>query len=820
MNGKTRTQRRLGQILIDRGVIDEEALARALAEQLDLSFWEPCAADPALALDLPQDLARGLPALPFRRDPNGDLHVAVGDPTDPELTSSLKALLGPSITLYVAAPQQLRAALELAYAGTTEASPKVEPIPSSAVDHDPLPIPAEIRADLAHLLDDGEPAGSSVTMEAMDRPGDNRIEFDAAATTLPTEGVAAEPLPSVGPAMDAPLIEPAERTAALADLAPSLGRRKASDPPRKRRPAPVELVAAEGTGAELATLLATLSEDAPGGAFDALAAALVARAITWRASVIEIISAESTVRLRYRVDGSWQGALMLPRWAGLGVFAALDRHVGSQHRPSAQERVGRLQVRSGEQSIELLQRCQVRGDRERRTLRLLDPKVLPRVESLGIPNDVARRIRQWTAAREGIVLVTSPVDGGRSTTLYAIAHDLSRGRKTVVIDRYAAFQLADAAVIARDEAGPRTLAAALTAAMASEPRCLVVDGVSGGSELAALLALASRGVLIVLGVAGNDALEALSHLRQRGVADALIGEPLLGVVEQRLVRLLCPHCAEREPLDAALAHALGLVVETMPPTVPVAGEGCAVCHHSGFQGRHPIFTRVELAAGVPLGCDEEDLRALIDSDRPRSAPSLAVPLLAQNRASLREIGRVVGMRSAAAARQNSPRVSVAAPGWDPGVTGDDTMAGVPGPGDESLSLDGIPPSSEGRDEDERFRILVLESQDSVGPLLAAELAPGEYRIVVGDDIDQTMVLAREESPAAIVLGLTYRDDGLAWVQTLRGLDECTFVPLLVVVEGSSVDPMDLLVAGADEILDASSPDPLIAALRAELHGVG
>jgi type II secretory ATPase GspE/PulE/Tfp pilus assembly ATPase PilB-like protein len=819
VSGKSE-RRRLGRILIDRGVIDEEALARALAEQQGLSFWEPCAADSRLVLDLPQDLARGWPALPFRRDPNGDLHVAVADPTDPELRSGLDALLGPSITLYVAAPEQLLAALEVAYAGTTEASPQVEPAPLPAAPFDPSPIPPEIEADLALLLDDGEPAGSSVTIEAGDRASDLSIVFDAAATTLPTEGIAAERLPSSGPAMDAPLSQPAGRAAALADLAPSLGRSRTSSPPRPRRSPSVELVAAEGTGAELATLLATLSEDAPGGAFDALAAALVARAITWRANVIEFITSESTVRLRYRVDGSWQGVLMLPLWAGVGLFAALNRHVGAEGRPTAQERVGRLPVRSGEHSIELLQRSQVRGERERRTLRVLDPRVLPRTDTLGIPKDVARRVRQWTAAREGIVLVASPADSGRSTTLYAIAHDLARGRRTVVIDRYAAFSLADATVIARDEEGPRDLTAALALARSSELRCLVVDGVSGGSDLAAMLALASRGVLIVLGVPGNDAFEALSHLRQRGVSDSLLGEQLLGVVEQRLLRLLCPHCAEREPLDPALAHALGLVVETMPPTVPVAGAGCAACRHSGFQGRHPIFTRVELAAGVPLGCDEEDLRTLVDSDRPRSAPSLAVPLLAQNRTSLREIGRVVGMRSAAAARQSAPHVSVASPGWDPGVTGDDTMAGVPGPGEESLSLDGIPHGSGGRDDDERFRILVLETQDRVGPLLAAELPPGEYRIVVGDDLAQSQVLAREEGPAAIVLGPTERDDALTWVQSLRAIDECTFVPMVVVVDGNPADPMDLLLAGADEVLDAGLDERIVATLRAALHGVG
>lgn len=813
--------RRLGQILIDRGEIDGQALARALAEQSGLPFWEPCVADPAVALDLPQDLARGLPALPFRRAPAGHLHVAVVDPTDREVLASLEALLGREIRLHVAEREPLLAALDEAYAGSTETSPPVIEEHRAAIEADPLPVAAEIRADLAHLLDDDDGPGSSVTMEASDRPSDIRVEFDAAATTLPTEGIAADRIPSAGPSMQATLLAPSEGTGALAGLAPSLGSRPAAPRQRPKARAPIALVATEGTSAELATLLATLSEDAPAGAFDALAAALVSRAITWRASVIEGISAESSVRLRYRVDGSWQGALVLPRWAGRGLFAALDRHAGVEHRPAANERVARLPVRLGERSIELLQRTQLRGDRERRTLRLLDPKANPRTEALGIPPEVARRVRQWTAAREGIVLVTSPVDGGRSTTLYAIARELARSRPTVIIDEYEAFTVPGVTVIARDEAGPSELGAALEVALAADPRCLVVDGVSGGSALTALLAQAARGMLIVLGVDGNDALDALSHLRQRGVPDALLGGSLIGIIEQRLIRLLCPHCAEREPLDPMLAHALGLVVETMPPTVPLAGSGCAACHHSGFQGRHPIFTRVELSSGVPAGCSEDELRTLVNADRPRSAPGLAVPLLAKGRTSLREIGRVVGVRSAAAATQHgSPKVSVAAPGWDPGVTGEETMAGVMEPGGESLSLDGVPEGSEGRDGDERYRILVLESQDSVGPLLAAELPPGEYRIVVGDDLDQSVRLAMEEGPNALVIGVSERDDGRKWVQTLRAVDACTFIPLVVVDDSSAIDPMDLLVGGADEVIAAHNPDRLLAALRALLHGVG
>ncbi len=820
MSGNSeRTRRRIGQILIARGLITEEDLARALADQLGLPFWEPCDADAAVVLDLPQDLARGLPALPFFRASDGQLHVAISDPTDPEVRSSLEALLGGALRVYVAAPGQLLAALDRAYTGTTEVSAPVEPQPQGM---DPHPVAADILADLALLVDDeSDIAGSSVTLEAADRLGDTPTAFDAAAATLPSEGLRIAPPPPSGPGMQAPRSSEPAPTAGLASLSPSLGRRSGTQRRLDADPTPRELVASEGTGTELAPLLATLSEDAPGGAFDALAAALVSRAIAWRASVIEGISSESSVRLRYRVDGSWQGSLVLPRWAGRGLFAALDRHIGRQHKPASAERVGRLTVRVGERSMELLQRTQIRGDRERRTLRLLDPRVRPRIDSLGIPADVGRRLKQWTAAREGIVLVTSPADGGRSSTLYAIAHELAGGRTTAIIDQYAAFALPNVTVIARDEAGPRDLASALQAAMAGEPRCLVVDGITGGSHLSALLALASRGVLIVLGVQGNDALEALTSLRQRGVPDALLGEQVLGIVEQRLVRLLCPGCADREPLDPALAHALGLVVETMPPTVPVSGAGCAACHHSGFQGRYPVFTRVELSSGLPAGCSEEELRTLINGGRPRSAPSLAVPLLAQGRTSLREIGRVVGVRSAAAAsRHDSPRVSVAAPDWDPGVTGEETMAGILEAGEESLSLDGLPRSSEDRDGDERFRILVLESCDQVGPYLAGELPPGEYRILVGDDLEQTARLAQEESPAALVLGLTERDDGVAWLQALRALEECTFIPVIAVHDGCAADPMDLLVGGADEVIDGRFPGRLVATLQGLLHSVG
>lgn len=811
---------RLGEILLRQGAIDEAQLARALAEQAGLPLWEPCEADAAVVLDLPQDLARGLPALPFRRDPTGAVHVAIVDPSDTEALSNLEALLGRDLAFHVALPDQLLEALDRAYAGSTaKAAPPVQQRDE--------PIPAGILADLAVLAEDDDGPGASLTMES---PGARPLKvYDASATTLPTEGMRAEPAPveasraeaERAPRMASRQEQVPEAAPGLAGLSPSLGSRR-SVPAEGSHAGPMhtELIINEGHGGEIPALLATLAADSPGGAFDAFLGALVSRALAWRASVIELITSGDATRLRYRVDGSWQGALMLPRWAGDGLGAALDRHVLASHNPEPRVRVGRIPARRGERSLELLVRSETRGDRRRRTVRILDPKTQTSTSQLGLPPDVARRIRQWTAGREGLVLVCSPNDGGRSTTLYAIARDLARSRPTVVLDRFVASPVAGATLIALDEDGPHNLTEALPAALTAEPRCIVADRVGGGSELSALLGLAARGMLVVLGVEGADAHAALTTLRKRGVPDILLGPQILGIVEQRLLRLLCPHCGTREPLDPVLASALGLVVETMPPDVPVAGPGCAHCHHSGFVGRAPLFTRVELSAGVSPGISDDELRAHVDANRPTSAPALALPLLAKGRTSLREIGRVVGVRNAssATAPQAVPLVSVMSPEWSGSVTGDQTMAGPMESGEESISLDGLADGMP--DTDDRFRILVLESQDSVGPLLATQLPPGEYRIVVGDDLEQSLRLAGEEHPAALVLGTTQRDQPLEWIEALRARPECTFLPLVVVDDNSGLDPMDLLVAGADEVIQASAAAQLGAGLRALLHRVG
>ena len=801
MTSSDRTRDRLGAILIRRGAITASTLANALAEQFDLPRWRARTVDAAIALDLPQDLARGLPAVPFERRGDGTLCVAIADPSDDGVRESLTALLGENLELHVAAEDELLEALDQAYAAAEEPAPRVLTHQTGA--------PAPVDDDESEA-----PASASVTLESPGFAPKPPVPEDAAAATLPSEDLsdALPAAPAEGPEMGPErLSRPAPSV--LSGLAPSLGGRSPGEPTVDGPPARAELVV-PADGAEFASLLATLSPQAPPGTFDGLAGALVGRALAWRASTIEMIRAEDVVRIRYRVDGSWQGDLMLPRWAGDHLFDALDRHLVSSAASGPQ--LGRIAVRHGAHSLDLLQRSTVRGQRERRSLRLLDRKALVRTDRLGLPPDLARRVRQWTAAREGLVLVATPHDGGRSTTLYAIARELAEGRPTAIIDRFAAFPVPDATVIAREETGPLRLEAAVDAALGADPRCIVVDGVSGGSELAGLLGLATRGLLLVVGVRGIDALEALSGLRRHGVPDVLLGPQLLGVVEQRMLRLLCPQCAGREPTDPMLVNALGVVSESMPADVPVAGAGCPGCHHTGFAGRMPLFTRVELPGGVPPGIAEADLAALVDASRPVSAPTLALPLLAKGRASLREIGRAVGVRNAgtAAPPSTGPVVSVMAPGWE-GTTGETTMAGTMDlDASESISLDGLPDGPDIQDGDERFRILVLERQDAVGPLLASELPPGAYRIVVADDLQQALSLAGEVQPAAIVLGVTARDQPLAWLSALRVAPECTFVPVVVVDDRSGLDPMDLLLAGADEVVDAASEAGVLGSVRA------
>lgn len=567
-------RRRLGEILLAANRISAEDLARALASQFDLPFVSSSDAVP---------------------DP-----AVVGDVPE-ELARKLRVL-------------PLRMTADGAVLAAVDDPTGLERLEPMAIVLDVELRPAVIATDvLDALLTKGwKPKAPLPPVRPKSRPVEPTPEPEErpSSVVLPAPVTMLQPLePMVAHRPAADMIEVHAPSSAILPAIPAPGTStfqvRAADIP--------------GARARLSGL------PAPGGTADA-AVAVLAAALDVDAVAVELRGEES-LTLRWLAEGAWEsGPELGPGWSR--ALAPLLPGPGGRVTQT-------LVMPAGPAAL----RCDgagSKGDPVRTwSLHASNEPMAP--DRLGLLPEDLRRMRQWVQGREGIVLVVGPARSGRTTTLRSIARHLLFGRSARWVGPA---PIGVPPGIPTSDTIPADAQGALAAtarALASNPRVLFVDDVPADGLRTALLA-GSEGVLVVAGVRSADAASALSDLRRSGVPDLALSEPLLGIIEQRAIRVLCAGCRQRGPVVRAHALALGMAADVLPPQLVLPGGGCASCRGRTYVGRRVLFTRIEFVGGVTsaLGAD---LPAAIDRARSRRMPEMAASLAAQGVTDLGEIAR-------------------------------------------------------------------------------------------------------------------------------------------------------------------------------------
>ncbi|GEM_PF-2384249 len=553
-----------------------------------------------------------------------------------------------------------------------------------------------------------------------------------------------------------------------------------------------------------------------------LLAALLAHGLDRQCDALRLRAEGSQLRVDYRVDGEMQLAVRLPAWSRIAAVEAIHRAVGLPLGEPTGHGVGRgfEAIWSGRPV-----RCRIASvggaPEPSLVLRIRDSGSVRDVNGLGLPADVRKRLRQWGAARQGVILVVGPEDSGRSTTLRAIARAEAKRRRTCVVGPWDLFTT-DGQETYRygDGPGEEDIAVAVHHALARDPDVLVVDGVEHAAGL--VLRAADDGRLVIAGLRGDDAVDGLSNLLEH-VSEALLGGQLLGVIEQRTARGLCGSCKSSSPVDKALAKRMGLRADTMPASLPARGPGCRACRHTGSRGRHPLFTRVEASGDLPAGSSKARgrLKVYVDGNRPVSAAEEGLGLVVQGRLSLHDLALALGVEVVTG---GADKVVVTADGWDGLV--EETMEGpAPFPASEDEITEASGPrmlpdllgEAEGPSgeflgspvstEDPGGRLLLVLGGDGLDDRLRKALPEGEFRVASVADVASARDFIQRTAPRAILLSVAGDVTGsVAQVGVLREDLASAFLPLLAVgVDGD--DAHQLVRAGADETLAAGLTGP-------------
>ena len=226
---------------------------------------------------------------------------------------------------------------------------------------------------------------------------------------------------------------------------------------------------------------------------------------------------------------------------------------------------------------------------EKIVLRLLDKsnRNLDK-ESLGIEGRDLELYNALLKNTSGVILLVGPTGSGKSTTLYAMIRDLARDEVNIVtLEDPVEYHIPGVSQCQINEKTGMTFAGGLRAILRQDPDIISVGEIRDGETASIAMRAAITGHLVLSTLHTNDAPSAVDRLRDVGVEPWLISGALRGVVSQRLVRRICPHCKRAyHPASDELAL-LGL--DDAPDLVFYKGEGCPDCHHTGYTGRRAVF---------------------------------------------------------------------------------------------------------------------------------------------------------------------------------------------------------------------------------------
>ncbi len=337
--------------------------------------------------------------------------------------------------------------------------------------------------------------------------------------------------------------------------------------------------------------------------------ALLTQAIKENASDIHIEPFENRLTVRFRVDGVLREVLQPPRALApiivsrIKVMARLD--IAEKRLPQD----GRISLRVAGRAVDVRVSTIPAGHGERVVLRLLDKQAgRLDLEQLGMQASDQSKMDRLIRKPHGIILVTGPTGSGKTTTLYAaLARINDRTRNIMTVEDPIEYYIDGIGQTQVNTKIQMSFARGLRAILRQDPDVVMVGEIRDleTGEIAVQASLTGHLVLSTLHT--NTAVGSITRLRDMGVEPFLLASSLIGLLAQRLVRLLCADCKQPYQADASENRVLGL--DENAKTTIYRATGCDKCRQTGYRGRTGIHELIEV---------DETLRRMIHDNAPEA----------------------------------------------------------------------------------------------------------------------------------------------------------------------------------------------------------
>ena len=341
---------------------------------------------------------------------------------------------------------------------------------------------------------------------------------------------------------------------------------------------------------------------------------IFSNAIKSKASDIHIEVFDSHVKVRYRIDGVLNEVIRMPKESQSALIARIKIMANMDIAEKRIPQDGRIMTDMGNEKIDLRVSVLPTIHGEKAVIRILKKdKNLVNKNFLGFNKKQLERIEKMMKSPFGIVLVTGPTGSGKTTTLYALLNELNTSDKNIVtIEDPVEYEMEGINQVNINAKAGLTFTSGLRSILRQDPDIVMIGEIRDGDTAQIATRAAITGHFVLSTIHTNDAASAVIRLVDMGIESYIVSTALSGIIAQRLVKKLCPHCKAKFIPTRAEREMVGIIHDEHIELYNAIG--CSKCGNTGYQGRIGLFEVMEITNihrdMIQEGKSTEDLRRL------------------------------------------------------------------------------------------------------------------------------------------------------------------------------------------------------------------
>ena len=383
-----------------------------------------------------------------------------------------------------------------------------------------------------------------------------------------------------------------------------------------RNEATASAAGAESTDARFVATSLDGEDDAQSAPTIRLVNSIIERAATERASDVHLEPREGDLQVRMRIDGLMRNVLTVPRDLQGSVISRLKIMGGMNIAERRVPQDGRANVRIKSRDIDLRLSTLPTIYGESVVVRLLDKSTqLLDPKGIGLYGENLEKYEKLVHSNSGVLLIAGPTGSGKSSTMYTMIRELNTEQvKLITLEDPVEYNIDGTNQVQINEKTGLTFSSGLRSILRQDPDIVAVGEIRDGETAEIAMRAAITGHLVLSTIHTYDSLSTIDRLLDIGVEPYLISSGLRGIVSQRLVRRICPHCREEYQPSADDLDLLGLSAASGEKFYH--GKGCPLCFHTGYRGRTGVFEILvidrELRRAIAENAGRDAIRMLLE----------------------------------------------------------------------------------------------------------------------------------------------------------------------------------------------------------------